>query len=540
MNKFGLVLIMLLLSCSNRSVYESKTFKIMYDSVVQGNAKATAVSSTEMFSTYKSDYKKPTRRLITFKLSINGLDNERSPGEDHHLFIDPQNGKFVSEIFIFGKPDPGSIVDASYDHSSYLEEDVKVTIRVDMRDVLTEFRSQGYFTTYDGNSIKYDEFEGLYIAGDTHPLTWEFTALTRHPEYRLSDSDKDGIYEITLWFPKFHTADEIEAAGKRWRLLNNLTAYPRYESPIPLMTSLHSMSLEEMMLDIRDDGAFMAGAKWPGVWTRDISYSILLSLAFVDPEASKKSLIAKVNHDRIIQDTGTGGSWPISSDRMTWALAAWEIYLVTGDSEWLRYSYEVIKNSACEDFNTVFDDATDLFFGESSFLDWREQTYPRWMDPKDIYQSLNLGTNAVHQHTLEILAEMAELLGYDPVKYDQMADRVKAAMNDHLWICDKGFYGQYIYGRINKVLSRRSETLGEALCVLFDIADEQKAKSILANVPVLEYGPPCVYPQIQSIPLVAIFFFNKNIFAKIDFTRRNIYLNISSRFEFQKFAFGEL
>ncbi|KUK56641.1 MAG: Phosphofructokinase, partial [Bacteroidetes bacterium 38_7] len=46
-------------------------------------------------------------------------------------------------------------------------------------------------------------------------------------------------------------------------------------------------------------------------------------------------------------------------------------------------------------------------------------------------------------------------------------------------------------------------------------------------------------PQIQSIPLVAIFFFNKNIFAKIDFTRRNIYLNISSRFEFQKFAFGE-
>jgi hypothetical protein len=33
-----------------------------------------------------------------------------------------------------------------------------------------------------------------------------------------------------------------------------------------------------------------------------------------------------------------------------------------------------------------------------------------------------------------------------------------------------------IYGRTYKTLSSKSETLGEAFCVLFDIADNEKSK----------------------------------------------------------------
>lgn len=49
---------------------------------------------------------------------------------------------------------------------------------------------------------------------------------------------------------------------------------------------------------------------------------------------------------------------------------------------------------------------------ESSFLDWREQSYPEWMEPADIYEYETLGTNAIHFKTLELLVELAGQLEY--------------------------------------------------------------------------------------------------------------------------------
>ena len=212
---------------------------------------------------------------------------------------------------------------------------------------------------------------------------------------------------VSNYLSPLRQSTDPKTIRSEWNLEKNISAYPQYHSGQVLVDALYAKALEEMLLDVRSDGAFMAGAKWDGIWTRDISYSILLSLAIINPDAAKVSLKAKVKNDRIIQDTGTGGSWPISTDRMTWALAAWEVYLVTGDEEWLRYSYKVIKNSVEDDQHNVVNSETGLIFGESSFLDWREQSYPRWMDPKDIYESQALGTNAVHCRTYQILAEMA-------------------------------------------------------------------------------------------------------------------------------------
>ena len=158
----------------------------------------------------------------------------------------------------------------------------------------------------------------------------------------LTDADGDGIYEVTLLMNAYNP-DNFTAAD--WTLQEDISAYPSFQSDQLLIDALHTKSLEEMLQNLRPDGAFMAGEKWGGVWTRDISYSIVLSLAMLHPEASKTSLMAKVKNDRIIQDTGTGGSWPVSTDRMTWALAAWEVYLATGDEDWLRQAFTIIRKS---------------------------------------------------------------------------------------------------------------------------------------------------------------------------------------------------
>ncbi len=288
--------------------------------------------------------------------------------------------------------------------------------------------------------------------------------------------------------------------SRRWKLGTDVSSYPQLRSQNMLVNALYNLSLEELKKDIRPDGAFMAGAKWDGVWTRDISYSILLSLAAIEPEVAKTSLLRKVARGRIIQDTGTGGSWPCSTDRMTWALAAWQIYLTTGDRDWLTQSFEIIRASAADDAHVVFSRETGMALGESSFLDWREQTYPRWMQPADIYSSQALGTNAVHYRTYQILAAMAKLLGKPSEEYTRTAEQIRAGVNKSLWLEDKGYYGQYLYGRVTMSVSPRSEALGEALAILFDLAPPERQTRVLASVPVMPFGISCIYPQIPGIP----------------------------------------
>lgn len=266
-------------------------------------------------------------------------------------------------------------------------------------------------------------------------------------------------------------------------------------------TSLYDLAIDNMCLDLEEDGTFRTGVLWGGVWTRDVSYSIILSLAHVEPIYAKNSLLRKVDRlGRIIQDTGTGGAWPVSIDREIWIVAAYELWLETGDQEWLEQIYAISARSIRDDYATAYNPETGLFRGESSFIDWRHQSYPEWTDCKDIRESECLGTNAVFAGALRSLAKMAEALGKadEAADYTAKAEDLSAAINKWLWLPDKGYYSQYRYGRNARVASPRSETLGEALCVLFDVATPEQAKSIFANVPVCEFGPTIFWPQIAT------------------------------------------
>jgi hypothetical protein len=488
---------------AQRRLYTSKSYSLTSDSVTERNFTATAASRVELRSNYQSQYRRNTERTITFKFSLNGSDNERMPGQDHHLTVVRQDhGKYVSPIFAFGASDPAAAAAATdvAGDEKYLTEDTDVQFRVDMRRVLNDFKTKGFFVTVTGEKILAADLKNISIAGATFPLTWNFPALPSQHEFTLADPDSDGIYNVTVHFRKETYPGRFADSIRTWKLTQDISMYPHYESPDLLVDALYNKALEELRMDLRSDGAFMAGEMWPGVWTRDVSYSILLSLAAIAPDASKTTLLAKVKNRRIIQDTGTGGSWPVSSDRTVWALAAWEIFAVTGDRDWLKKAYEIVKNSAEDDLAVVCDVKTGLFLGESSFLDWREQTYPRWMDPKDIYASRNLGTNAVHYQTYRTLARMASILGEDGSRYARVADNIKQGMNTRLWMQDRGYYGQYLYGRNSSLLSPRSEGLGEALAVLFDIADARRQQEIIAKTPVTPFGIPCIAPQIPDIP----------------------------------------
>ncbi|MFA6979526.1 MAG: hypothetical protein WC209_09410 [Ignavibacteriaceae bacterium] len=478
-----------------------KSFDIGIDAAIQKSYKSVAESPTKIKSNYRDGFTKSTNAVIRFKFSINGADNERKPTDDHFILIKPGNKNYITPVFEFGNELKGEKEIAKIENEFLPKNsEISVIFRVDFKTVLKSFKEKGYFDTYNGSRITKDNFEGLFIAGDSEPLSWNFGEIQKDPQYKMIDPDGDGIYECKIVFKTNDYRSIDEEGNAVWQLKNDISQFPKFESQNVLQQALYNMALEELLLDIRPDSTFMAGAKWHGVWTRDISYSIFLSLALIKPDIAKQSLLRKVSNGRIIQDTGTGGSWPISTDRVVWAVAAWEVYLVTGDSEWLKLAYGIIKKSVDADIENAYDKNTNLVFGESSFLDWREQTYPLWMDPKDIYKSSCLGTNALHYRTLEILSLMENELGFKKSEYTKVATNLKTAINKSLWLNDKGYFGQFTYGRNYNYVSPKSEALGEALSVLFNIADEKKSKSIFEKMPIVEFGPTCIFPQIKNIP----------------------------------------
>lgn len=289
--------------------------------------------------------------------------------------------------------------------------------------------------------------------------------------------------------------------NRSWLQHKSRNGYPAFGCEVPISVALYNLAVEELDNLVEADSTWRTGKLWGGVWTRDVSYSTLLALSYMNPDVTRTSLMKKVRNGRIVQDTGTGGSWPVSTDRIVWTLAAWQLYLANGDRGWLKQCYDIVRNTLLQDEAAVYDTATGLVRGESSFLDWREESYPRWMQPADIASSECLGTNALFFRANEIAARMGQLCGdYDGAShFAQMADRIKTAINDRLWMDDKGYYGQYLYGRGNLILSPRSETLGEALCIIFGIADNNRAQRIVNSVGLTPYGTPCFAPQIPNV-----------------------------------------
>ncbi len=348
------------------------------------------------------------------------------------------------------------------------------------------------------------------IAGTAAAMSCSAADIVTTPAYRWSgDTIYQGEYFATALSPYEIKSTYSARPGyfmpvsKEWKRKNDLAPYPSFSSGNLLQEAVYNMALDEMVNAVEPDTTLRTGKEWSGVWTRDVSYSILLSMAYLQPEASMISLMKKVDPlGRIIQDTGSGGAWPVSTDREIWCVAAYEIYKVTGDRKWLEYIYPIIKRSLETDSKTVYDPSTGLAKGETSFIDWREQSHPKWMQCADIFNTETLSTSIVHAQAWRVLYDIASELGHKKVADEalEMSEKIVDGINANLWLEDKGYYGMYLYGRDNLIMNPKAETLGESLAIMWDVADEARAKTITENNPTTPFGATIFYPQIADMP----------------------------------------
>ncbi len=281
--------------------------------------------------------------------------------------------------------------------------------------------------------------------------------------------------------------------GRPWLKRKGVPAkMPEYKSQQPLVDALYYMSAERMADAVGSNGQFKV--------THNISRlycSIYLSLAALKPQESMATLKSLVDRDTIIMQRE--GQWPVVSDHIGWATAAWEVYKATGDRQWLAYSKRAIEKTLSINSKVLLDQNTGLIHGAgyttSKPLGVRRMI---WMGYNDFFACMSLGNNILTAHAYAILGEMCEELGIENT-YDKDAQRFKDAINQHLWNEDKGFYSSFLYGMAFPRQSPTTDNTSQAMCVLWNIADDDRAENLIANTPVSDKGVNVTYPANNPI-----------------------------------------
>ena len=321
--------------------------------------------------------------------------------------------------------------------------------------------------------------------------------------------DKDSVRESSFLGERTAVAvspERIESdyhGASFWELSKDISAFPQFTAEGNTMVqALYNMALEEMLLDIRpSDGTFCAGALWPDTWTRDAVYSIWFAYSWILPETSRKTLEKQTlkNPSEALQDTGTGGSYPISTDRVVWAVAAWEYYLATGDVDWLREAYEGLSYTAKKDLHLAYDRNVHLFRGETCSMDWRTHTYPNWFTNAVIGESFSSGTKALHYFLYHFLSEAAKIIKAPADElslWETVRDDLSKGINDSFWSEEKGLYDVWLYPEFMGYLpSGRVGAMSNGLAAVFGVASEERRQRILENYPMYAYGASVLYPS---------------------------------------------
>jgi hypothetical protein len=355
---------------------------------------------------------------------------------------------------------------------------------------LTEGQTQATMTLKQAGDLRTYELASNAALRDNKPAEKKvtFSEAKGHASIRTGNVLFDGLYAMAVHEALQNSVSQIKDG-----------AYGRDE-PVKLE-------------------AYQTGEFWTYVWTRDLSYSVNLALAGFDPERAVNSLLFKTSTlkpsvlggvaNQIIQDTGSGGSYPVSSDRVVWALGANETlkFLPEPDRRtFLNKVYPILCDTIEQDRRLVYDPQDGLYRGEQSFLDWREQTYPGWTKENvlPIAMSKALSVNVADYFLLKTTADYSKLLGRksNATRFAAWAENLKASINEHFFDPEAGLYSTYLLSDgVYNVRVHRYDLLGESLAILFGVADQSKAESILKSYPIGPHGPSVVWPQERTVPI---------------------------------------
>lgn len=468
---------MVLVSCesrdmSNNVIVDNKDYSVTSDSVVMGEFISYSPDGRSIITNYKSRPQDSINNVLKARIIIGERDIELLPAHYHYIDLDNTSDSITFKAFEADSVKPSK--------SHYTALPVNVQLSIDMRDMLKTLKEDGKYVTPTRDTIYYQDFESqkLELAIST--------SLAHEPmKIRFDESENaNGLYKVNV---PLNPKAPIQYKNWTSRLDPTTSTLPTYDSKQKIMNALYNMSLES--LDAESDRTALVASE---------CYNIALSLAYLQPQKSMEALESMVV-DSVIHVDGDNRSFASFSNELIWAEAAWSVYCATGDKNWLKRAYYVIDKSLkhVEDMSPV--NGTGLYHALCPY-DPRlaSQYYPSWASVTDAYQTTPLVANAIVEHAYIILGQIADEFELNE-PYDTHASRIKDAINHRLWNEAKGCYCQYLYGGVSSFMSPCVDNLGQALAILWDIADDNRTETLITETPISNFGVPTLYPNRENV-----------------------------------------
>jgi glycogen debranching enzyme len=250
----------------------------------------------------------------------------------------------------------------------------------------------------------------------------------------------------------------------------------------------------------------LAGLDYDTPWTRDASINVWNGLSLLWPDVAQNTLLSVLDHRQGQVYIG-GQYW----DAIIWAIGAWAHYLHTGDRAFLPLAFDAVKNSLAHFEREEFDKEFGLFRGPAVYgdgvaaypdryspggtsfiLDWVKANEQKKAPHGFGMPMLSLSTNCVYAEAYRIAGLMARERGDDSYPaYEERARQLVARIRERFWNSASGTFN-YLFDADGAC--DHQEGLGHAFAILFGVASDEQAASVLAFQHITDYGIPCVWP----------------------------------------------
>jgi glycogen debranching enzyme len=266
--------------------------------------------------------------------------------------------------------------------------------------------------------------------------------------------------------------------------------------------------------------AVMAGLDYDFPWTRDAAINSWNGVSLIFPEIAKNTLLSMIEKIDGKLKINLHQYW----DAMIWTTGAWHHYLYTGDKDFLKIALEATRNTLEYLEKNEWDEKLCLFggaahhadgtsgyplvyrigndgTGSTCIADWPEAN-PDKVHPVGFgIPMYALSTNCIYYNAYKLIGIMAEELQEKPEeKWEEMAKKIKTAVNQHFWSIEIDNYC-YLIDPLGDC--DHQECLGLAYSLLFDIADDEQAEKVLKKIKIVPAGIPVGwpdFPRYEKIP----------------------------------------
>jgi lysophospholipase L1-like esterase len=259
-------------------------------------------------------------------------------------------------------------------------------------------------------------------------------------------------------------------------------------------------------------GTFIrAGGGYDQPWTRDASLNSWFAGSLLEPAVARNTLWA------VCQRRGDGtvvvqqdNQW---WDQCIWVVGAWNHYAVTGDRAFLADAYPVATATLATLRQDHFNSQYGLYMGPAFFADGIAAYPPPEYDPSNhssfvldhrhTRELMVLSTNCIYRQAYRCAARMAREVGRpaaEAADLDRQSDALRAAINQHLWSPQRQAYAYFLSGAGPDAgqLFFATEGSGQSFAILFDVADGDRAATLVRQMHVEPKGIVTLWPNLPQ------------------------------------------